>query len=172
LSVQNVAGQRQAHPLDKVKTKLPGSVSKKGEISMKAKVIWHGDMSFTGSADTGFLLPLDTSHNVGGHDSGFRPLELLAIGLAGCTGMDVIAILRKKRQDLTDFEVRVKALVSDQHPKVFTHIQLEYILSGRNLDPAAVERAVELSETRYCGAQAMLRKSADISSKITIKQID
>jgi putative redox protein len=139
---------------------------------MEAKVIWHDDMSFTGSSDTGFTLPLDAASAVGGHDSGFRPTELLAIGLAGCTAMDVISILKKKQQDITAFEVQTHIQRASEHPKVFTHIEIEYIVTGRDIDPAAVERSVQLSEDRYCPSIAMLRKAVEITSRITIKHTD
>jgi putative redox protein len=139
---------------------------------MQAKVVWKGDMAFTGTNDDGFLLPLDAKKAVGGHDLGFRPLELLAIGLAGCTGMDVISILKKKRQNVTDFEVSADVERADQHPKVFTKILLHYVVTGKDIDPDAVERAVELSETKYCGAQAMLRETAEITHTITINSAE
>lgn len=135
---------------------------------MEAKVIWNGDMSFTGSADTGFTVPLDSAAAVGGHDQGFRPTELIAIGLVSCTGMDVISILRKKRQEVTAFEVKAHIKRAADHPKVFTYIEIEYIIKGNNLDPAAVERAVQLSEERYCPSIAMLRKASEITNRITI----
>lgn len=139
---------------------------------MHAKVVWKGDMSFVGANEEGFLIPLDTKKEVGGHGAGFRPLQLLAIGLVGCTGMDVISILKKKRQEVTDFEVTAAIERADQHPKVFNKIVLEYIVTGKNIDQEAVERAVELSETKYCPAQAMFSKAVEITHKITINQID
>jgi putative redox protein len=135
---------------------------------MEAKVSWKGRMSFTGSADSGFEVPLGTVPAVGGDEDGFKPMELFLIGLAGCTGMDVISILRKKRQEVTFFEVKVQSERTDAHPRVFTRILVEYILAGPNLDMSAVERAVDLSTTRYCPGQAMLSKTAQIDSKITI----
>lgn len=139
---------------------------------MHAKVVWKGDMAFTGTNDEGFLLPLDAKKAVGGHDLGFRPLQLFAVGLAGCTGMDVISILKKKRQDVTEFEVSADVERADEHPKVFTKIVLHYVVRGNDIDAAAVERAVELSETRYCGAQAMLRSTAEITHTIAINPAD
>lgn len=136
---------------------------------MKSKVVWTGDMGFTGTAESGFLIPLDSIKAVGGHDMGFRPLQLFAIGLAGCTAMDVISILRKKRQEVTEFEVSTDIERAAEHPKVFTKIVLTYHLKGKNLERDAVERAVELSETKYCPAQAMLAQVADISHKIIIE---
>jgi len=135
---------------------------------MKAKAIWENDMAFTGSTDGRFSVRMDSSELVGGHDSGFRPTDLLAIGLAGCTGMDVISILKKKRQDVTSFQVLVNVQKAEEHPRVFTHIQIEYVVTGKNIDPSAVERAVDLSETRYCPSIAMLGKTAEITHTITI----
>ncbi len=137
---------------------------------MNAKAIWKGGMAFTGVNDEGFLVPMDASAKVGGKDLGFQPLQLLAIGLAGCTGMDVISILQKKRQDVTGFQVNAEVERAAEHPKVFTKIILTYTVRGRNLDPQAVERAVELSETKYCGAQAMLNKTAEITHKIVFEE--
>ena len=139
---------------------------------MRSKVVWKGGMAFTGSAEEGYLIPLDAKKAVGGHDLGFRPLQLFAIGLVGCTGMDVISILKKKRQEVTEFEVSAEIERADQHPKVFTRIILTYTLTGKDIDRDAVERAVELSETKYCGAQAMLKETAEISHKIVINQAD
>ena len=127
-------------------------------------------MSFTGTAETGFTLPLDTEPAVGGHNDGFRPLELMGISLAGCTAMDVISILQKKRQDVTGFEVKVHADRADEFPKVFTHVTVEYNITGHNIDPVAVERSIELSSTKYCPAQAMLAKAVTIEHKYTITE--
>jgi len=126
---------------------------------MDAKVIWNEGMRFTGSADSGFNVTLDADPGVGGADGGFRPLELLAIGLAGCTAMDVISILRRKKQDVTAFDVRVEAQQQAEHPHVFTAAKILYTVSGRNVDETAVRRAIELSTLTYCPAQAMLSKA-------------
>jgi len=136
---------------------------------MDAKATWHKGLTFTGSASgSGFSVPLGADARVGGQNDGFRPLELLAVGLAGCTGMDVISILEKKRQQVTAFEVRVHADLADEHPHVFTRVLVEYVVTGKGVEREAVERAVSLSETKYCSAQAMLRKATPIESKITI----
>jgi len=135
---------------------------------MEAKVTWNQKMSFTGIAESGFPLTLDAGPEVGGEGRGLRPMELLALGLAGCTAMDVISILAKKRQQVTNFEVRLSARRSKEHPKVFTLISLEYIVTGIQVDPQAVERAVQLSEELYCPAQAMLKQAVKIESHITI----
>jgi putative redox protein len=132
------------------------------EQMMDAKVTWHDGLHFTGVADSGHEIILDGAPSVGGTDLGSRPLELMLLSLAGCTGMDVISILRKKRQDVTAFEVKTHAERSDTHPKVFTAVTVEYIVTGHNIDPKAVERAIELSETAYCPAQAMLEKALPV----------
>ena len=137
---------------------------------MEAKVVWKQKMSFDGTANTGFIVPLGASEEVGGDCDGFRPVELLAVGLAGCTAMDVISIMQKKKQVVDSFEVRVHAKRAEQHPKVFTHILMEYVLTGDNIDQEAVERAVELSTEKYCPAHAMLGKVVPIELKITINQ--
>ena len=136
---------------------------------MDANVTWNKGMSFEGTADSGFKVDLGTGQQFGGDDDGFRPLELMLVSLGGCTGMDVISILQKKRQEVTSFEVRVHAERAADHPKVFTSITVEYILSGINLDPDAVDRAVELSSTKYCPAQAMLAQAVPITHKVTIQ---
>ena len=137
---------------------------------MDAKVIWKNRMSFEGTSESGFVVPLGTVPAVGGDDDGFRPLELLAIGLAGCTAMDVISILNKKKQDVHSFEVKVHAERAEEHPKVFTHLSIEYILSGKGIERSAVDRAVELSATKYCAAQAMFSEIAPIDLVITINE--
>ena len=136
---------------------------------MDAKVVWKQKMSFDGSSDSGFTVPLGTSPGVGGDDDGFRPLELIAIGLAGCTAMDVVSILKKKRQQITAFEVLVHANRAVDHPKVFTHIVIEYIISGNGLSEDAVKRAVQLSEEKYCPAQAMFKEIMPMELKISIQ---
>jgi putative redox protein len=137
---------------------------------MNATVTWKNRLSFTGSADSGFSLALGTDPEVGGDNDGFRPMELIAIGLAGCTAMDVISIVQKKRQDVTAFETRLTAERAGEHPKVFTHIKVEYIFEGHQIDPKAVERAIELSATKYCPAQAMLEKAVKIEHAYSIKE--
>ena len=139
---------------------------------MDAKVVWNGRMTFDATADSGFHVALGTEPAVGGDNDGFRPMELIALGLAGCTAMDTISILQKKRQEITAFEVLVHAERATEHPKVFTHITLEYLISGKQVDPAAVERAIELSATKYCPAQAMLEKAMKIEHKYTITEAD
>jgi putative redox protein len=112
---------------------------------MNARVIWKNRLTFTGTADTGFSLPLGGDPSVGGDDDGFRPMELFAIGLAGCTAMDVISILKKKQQEITNFEVYVHADRASDYPRVFTDLQIRYEITGNDVQETAVKRAIDLS---------------------------
>jgi putative redox protein len=129
---------------------------------MKAAVNWDHGLTFEGMADSGFTVNLGGSPDVGGDDDGFRPMELILTGLIGCTAMDVISILKKKRQDVTGFRVTADAEQAGKHPRVFTKIYIHYIVEGHNIDPRAVKRAIELSETIYCPAQGMLSGKVDM----------
>ena len=139
---------------------------------MNAKVDWKGRMSFTGSADSGFEVQLGSSPEVGGDNDGFRPMELMAVSLAGCTAMDVISILKKKRQEVSDFQVKVETERADQHPKVFTCAVIEYHVVGKDISETAVSRAMELSADTYCPAQAMIGKIIPLSLKYSIYEGD
>ena len=136
---------------------------------MDGKVTWKYGLSFTGVADSGFEVPIVGKAENGGAGDGPAPMELLLLGLGGCTGMDVISILEKKRQTVTHFEILLHGVRNEEHPKVFNKITVEYVVTGEALDPEAVKRAVQLSETKYCPAMATFRKTADITTKITIK---
>jgi len=135
---------------------------------MEAKVVWHENLTFTGSADSGFSVPLGADSTVGGANDGFRPMELLAVSLAGCTAMDVISILRKKQQDVTAFEVSVRAERAGEHPKVITAATLTYRVTGRQVDEAAVQRAIALSTEKYCPIYAMLGRVFPIERQYEI----
>ena len=129
---------------------------------MKATVNWKEGMTFTGRPDSGFDVLMDADPAVGGTNNGMRPMEMIALGLAGCTAMDVISILRKKHQDVTQFEVRVDAPRSEEHPKVFTNATITFVVTGKDIDESAMLRAVELSATKYCPAQVMLERAFPI----------
>ena len=135
---------------------------------MKAQANWKGRLTFSGKATSGFELQMGADPSVGGDDDGFRPLELVALGLAGCTAMDVISILKKKRQEVTAFEVRVDAEQAPEHPMVFTRAVIEYFITGHAVDEAAVARSIELSAVRYCPVQGMLSKVMPIELKYFI----
>jgi len=129
---------------------------------MDAKVTLLQRMTFDATANSGFHVTLGTTPNVGGDNDGFQPMELMLVSLLGCTAMDVISILRKKRQEVTAFEVKGHAERADKHPKVFTHVVIEYHVTGKNVEEKAVVRSIELSATRYCPAQGMLAKVVPI----------
>jgi putative redox protein len=128
---------------------------------MEVVLNWKGKMSFEGAGDSGFIQKMDTSA-AGGENSAARPMEFIALGLAGCTGMDVISILQKKKLAITDFQVQVHAQTADEHPKVISSAVIEYLVRGRDVDEAAVLRAIQLSTEKYCPAQAMLSKAFPI----------
>lgn len=135
---------------------------------MKTNVKLVENMKFVATPQSGHSLVLDTKKEKGGEGSGVTPMELILTGLAGCTAMDVISILRKKREKVTDFQVNIEAERGEDFPKVFTKIHIEYVLTGKGINANSVERSIELSETKYCGVSAMLRKTADITSSYKI----
>ena len=126
---------------------------------MEVVLNWKGKMSFEGAGESGFVQKMDSDLAVGGENTAARPMEFIVLGLAGCTGMDVISILQKKKQPVTEFQVQIHAQRTDEHPKVISSAIIEYLVSGRNVDEAALLRAIELSAEKYCPAQAMLGKA-------------
>jgi putative redox protein len=126
---------------------------------MKVTAQWKQDLTFLGTPDSGFSVQMDADNSLGGTNSGVRPMEMVALGLAGCTGMDVLSILRKKRQEVTGFEVQVNAPRSPEYPKVFTSALITYVVTGKNVEETAVLRSIELSITKYCPVQFMLAQA-------------
>ncbi len=126
-------------------------------------------MHFVGEVE-GFRIDLDAEEAVGGTGAGPQPHLLLLQAMAGCTAMDVISILRKKRQQVSGLKVEVQGVRADQHPKVYTQIDVLYRVWGKSVDSQAVERAIELSRTRYCPVIAMLGKVAEIHTRYDIKE--
>jgi putative redox protein len=125
---------------------------------------FDGGMRFTAESGSGHQLVMDTAdEKEGGQNSGFSPMELPLVALIGCVGMDVVSILRKQRQDVTGYDLAVRGERAEEHPQVFTRITVEHTITGRDLKRPAVERALELSRTRYCSVSAMLGKTADIT---------
>ncbi len=137
---------------------------------MDIAMTWKGKMAFEGMGESGILQKIDADTSVGGENNGPRPMELIAMGLAGCTAMDVISILQKKKQPVIDFQVKVHADRAGEHPKVFTQAVIEYLVKGRNVDDAALLRAIGLSADKYCPAQAMLGKAFPM--KLIFKILD
>lgn len=136
---------------------------------MQVVLNWKQGLSFSGSAPSGYSLDLSATEDVGGAGDGFAPLELVALGLGGCTGMDVISILQKKRQEVKSFEVQVNTRREEEHPRVWNFVEIVYILTGTNIDPAAVERAIQLSSDKYCPAQNMLKLAVKIETRYEIR---
>jgi putative redox protein len=135
---------------------------------MTVQATLEAGMCFDVESGSGHHIILDAAEHNGGHESGPRPMEMLLVALAGCSGMDIITILRKKRQDITGYELRIDGMRAEEHPKVFLDITVEHIFTGHNIQPKAVERAIELTEARYCGASVMLGKTATIKHTFTI----
>ncbi|RMD95893.1 MAG: OsmC family peroxiredoxin [Calditrichaeota bacterium] len=135
-----------------------------------ARVKWVDGMQFVAEADSGHAIILDSAQAEGGNDTGTRPMELILEGLAGCTAMDVVFILRRKRQQVTGLSVEVEAERAETHPKVYTRIKLKYLIKGVNLSEKAVKDAVELSQAKYCSVSAMLSKTASLEYQIQVAQ--
>lgn len=135
---------------------------------MEVSINWKGRMIFEGSADSGHQVTMDTAKSLGGDNSAAQPMELIALGLAGCMGMDIISILQKKQQNVTDFRIEVHADRAGDYPKVFTNALIEFLARGRNLEEAALVRAIQLSSEKYCPAYAMLRQVFPIELRYRI----
>ena len=130
---------------------------------MRARIKWVENVSFIAESGSGHGILLDGAPEAGGRNLGARPMELLLMGLGGCTAFDVVTILRKGREKVTDCVVELEADRAPSEPKVFTRIHLHYRLKGRGLAPAKVERAIALSAEKYCSATAILEKTAKIT---------
>ena len=126
-------------------------------------------ISLAGKTDSNHWIVMDGPREFGGSDAGIRPKELLLLALGGCTASDVIAILQKKRVPLEGIEIHLSAEQTEEHPQVFTTIHVEYVVRGDNIRAADVERAIELSETKYCSVNAMLRKAVAITRSYRIE---
>lgn len=135
---------------------------------MKATLNWKEGMTFIGSGDSGHVVQMDAGVSLGGSNNGVRPMEMIALGLAGCTAMDVISILRKKRQQVTQFDVQVNADRSTDHPRVFTRAVITYLIVGSSVEEDAVLRSIELSATKYCPVYAMLEQAFPIDMRYEI----
>ncbi len=135
---------------------------------MKAKVKWVEGLEFIGESESGHTVKMDGDVSFGGKNSGMRPTEILLVALAGCTGMDVISLLQKKRQQVSSMEIKINGLRSEEHPKKFTNIELEYIIVGKDISEEAVKRCIELSMDKYCSVKATLEGGARITSNYKI----
>jgi putative redox protein len=139
---------------------------------MKVCVKWIDGVSFVGESETGHAVVLDGSPENGGRNIGMRPMEMLLIGMGGCTSFDVVAILKKARQPIVHCEAELTAERADEIPKVFTKIHVHFVITGNNLNETQVERAVKLSAEKYCSASIMLNKSVEITHDFEIKSFE
>ncbi|MBI3377203.1 MAG: OsmC family protein [Nitrospirae bacterium] len=130
---------------------------------LEAKVTYVDGLQFVGEAASGHTIVMDGDKEVGGRNTGARPMELLLIGLGGCSGMDIVSILKKKKQEINGVEIKVKGEKAENYPKKFTDIDMEFIVRGRNVSEGAVKRAVELSMEKYCSVKATLEGSAKVT---------
>ena len=130
---------------------------------MKTQLRWQGGMQFLAEADSGHALVMDGPPDLGGRNTGVRPMEMILMGLGGCTGVDVVHILKKSRQNVEDVDVKLSAERADTDPKVFTKIHVHFVVKGEGLSEKHVARAVELSAEKYCSASLMLRATVEIT---------
>jgi putative redox protein len=135
---------------------------------MKMRIKWNDIVSFQGETENGHTVLMDGAPEVGGRNLGLRPMEMVLMGAGGCTASDVVMILKKSRQDIIDCMVEIEAERAKEDPKVFTHIHYHFILTGKNLKPQQVERAINLSAEKYCSASIMLGKTAEITHDFEI----
>jgi putative redox protein len=135
---------------------------------MKARVQWLDGRAFVGESGSGHAVVMDGAPDSGGRNVGVRPMEMLLLGLGGCTAFDIVMILERMREKVTGLDVALEAERAGEDPKVFTHVKMIYKVTGRNLKPANVERAVNLSAEKYCSASAMFEKTAKIEHSFEI----
>ena len=141
-------------------------------VTKKAIVKQLQGITFVGKTDTNHWITMDGPENFYGSNAGIRPKELILISLAGCTGSDVVAILQKKKVNFTGFEINIEAEQQEEHPQVYTKIHLEYVFYGKNIQEKDVERAIELSQTKYCSVTAMLQKAVTIEHSYKIVEVE
>lgn len=137
---------------------------------VSARVSYIDGLRFEATAGSGHLVAMDGDAQFGGRNSGVRPMELLLVGLGGCTGMDVISILKKKRQDVTGLVINVNGEKAESHPKKFTDIRIEFVIRGRSISEEAVRRAIELSMDKYCSVKATLEGTAKVDFGYRIEE--
>ena len=138
---------------------------------MQVSVKWIDGVSFIGESETGHAVVMDGAPENGGRNIGMRPMEMLLIGMGGCTSFDVVAILKKARQPIVACVAEIKAARADEIPKVFTKIHVHFVVTGDNLNETQVERAVKLSAEKYCSASIMLSKSVEITHDFEIRPL-
>ena len=138
--------------------------------SSKIETIWIGDMAFESDIN-GHNIIVDAHEGVGGKDRGPRPKPLILNALSGCTAMDVISLSKKMRVELKDFKVVVEGTLAETHPKYFTHIHLQWVFTGKDLDHAKIEKICNLSKDKYCGVFYMLKQVSEMTTEIIYNEI-
>jgi putative redox protein len=136
---------------------------------MHVSVKWIDGVSFVGESESGHAIVMDGAPENGGRNIGMRPMEMLLVGMGGCTSFDVVAILKKARQPITACVAEIEAARAEEIPKVFTKIHVHFVVTGDNLNEAQVERAVKLSAEKYCSASIMLSKSVEITHDFEVR---
>ena len=139
---------------------------------MRARIKWVENVCFMGESETGHAVILDGAPEAGGRNLGMRPMEMLLIGMGACTSFDVVTILKKSRQPVTDCVAEIQAERADEIPKVFTKIHVHFVVTGKGLNATQVERAVKLSAEKYCSASIMLGKSAEVTHDFEIVEAE
>jgi putative redox protein len=139
---------------------------------MKARVKWVEDVCFMGESESGHAVVLDGSPEIGGRNLGMRPMEMLLVSMGACSSIDVVTILKKARQNISDCVAEISAERADEIPKVFTKIHVHFVITGQDLNLAQVERAVNLSAEKYCSASIMIGKAAQMSHDFEVRQPD
>ena len=137
---------------------------------MKARIKWMDGRAFVGESGSGHAVVMDGAPDSGGRNIGVRPMEMLLLGLGGCTAFDVVMILEKSREKITSCEVELEAERASEDPKVFTHVKLIYKFRGKGLKPAAVERAINFSAEKYCSDSIMFGQPAKIEQEWTVEE--
>lgn len=139
-------------------------------MALEALVRWTNGMQFLGQSGSNHAVVMDTKADHGGANTAPTPMELVLIALAGCTGMDVVSLLKKMRADFSRFEIKVKGERREEHPKTFTRIDLEYVVYGKDVNEQAVKRAIELSQEKYCSVSALLKPNCPVNYTYQIVQ--
>jgi putative redox protein len=139
---------------------------------MRCRVKWLDNVTFVGESGSGHAVVMDGAQEDGGRDMGVRPMEMLLLGLGGCTAFDVVMILNKSRQKFVDCHVEIEAERAETIPKVFTRIHAHFVVSGKGLDPAKVKKAVNLSAEKYCSASKMFEAAAAMTHDFEIIEVD
>jgi putative redox protein len=137
--------------------------------SRVVKVKWIDGMRFVATDSMGHSIVMDASKQVGGEGSGFSPLELLLAALGGCTGIDIVDVMRKQRENIEDLEIVVSGKRAEEPPRVYTRVHVNYRFKGKDIKEKKVQRAIKLSEDKYCSVRTMLSAKADMTSNYVIE---